>query len=188
MTTSRRAKPVKRERQRITRTACEPCRKKRAKRTWASKCSLQDGVASLREQVHRRERLLDAICATDASGYDVVRMLRDSGVSYDEAYKKVQGSDAGLVTLDITMGSPPPAAPASVPDVNSFDNILDSTSPVQSLSSDILGDYPTVIDPMLWAPVNSSDPPGQLVLDSWFSLMTDPTDRPKSGTVNPYAT
>jgi hypothetical protein len=31
MTNSRASKPVKRERQRITRTACEPCREKRAK-------------------------------------------------------------------------------------------------------------------------------------------------------------
>jgi hypothetical protein len=182
----------------------------------------------LREQVHRRDRLLDAICALDASGYDVVRMLRDGGVSYDEAYEKLQGSDAGSVTLDMTMGygdcesewspstvnsnlpsstssqssfsfidsaigddiMPGPltntqqqqsqqsnplqqqmnpmqstlqAAPASAPDVNSFDNILDSTSPVP-LSSDIAGDCPTVIDPMLWPLINLSDPLGQPIL------------------------
>jgi hypothetical protein len=192
----------------------------------------------------------------DASGYDVVRMLRDGGMSYDEAYKRVRGSDARSMPLDMTMGysdfeiewspstvnsnrpsstpsqssfsftdsavgddtmprtsiniqqqqpqqsdplrqqmnpmeSIPWAAPASDPDVSdvdSFCNILDSTSSTQPLSSNIAGDCPTVFDPMLWPSVNSSDPPSQPVLDSWFSLMTDPTDRPKSGTVIPCAT
>lgn len=207
----------------------------------------------MREQVHRRDRLLDAICALDASGYDIVRMLRNGVVSYDEAYEKIQGSDAGSVTLDMTMGygdgetewspstvnsnlpSPTPrqspfpftdsaigddiiprpstntqqqqpqqsnplqqqinlmqsiprAAPASAPDVNSFDNILNSKSPVQSLSSDIAGDCPTVMDPMLWRLINSSDPLGQPILHSWFSLMTDPTDRLNSRTIVPCAT
>lgn len=73
-------------------------------RTWALKRSLQDKVTSLHEQIRRRNCLLDAICALDTSGDDVVRMLHDCSVSYDEVYKRVRGSDAGSVTLDITMG------------------------------------------------------------------------------------
>lgn len=124
MTNSRATKPVKRERQRITRTACEPCREKRAKcdgekpcgrcqtrnldchfteRTWASKRSLQDEATSLREQVHRRDRVLDAICASDASGDDVLRMLREGGLSYDEAYQKIGGKDTPDMKLDTKM-------------------------------------------------------------------------------------
>lgn len=273
MTTSRGVKPIKRERQRITRTACEPCREKRAKcdgekpccrcrtrsldchftqRTWASKRSLKDEAASLREQVHRRDRLLDAICAADASGVDVVRTLRDSGVSYDKAYEKLRRSDAGSATLDVTKAysvcetewspstvnsdllsststssqssffvmdsaigddcmprpsvntqrqqplqstalqqmnptqSIPWAAPDFASDINSLSsslsNNLDSTPLVPPLLSGIADDCPTSFDPMLWPPVNSSDPLGQPLLNSWTGLMTDPTDRPNSRT------
>lgn len=127
MTSSRATKPIKRERQRITRTACEPCREKRAKcdgekpcgrcqtrsldchftqRTWASKRSLQDEAASLREQLHRRERILDAVCVSDPSGDDVVRMLRERGSSYDNVYESVHGngSDAGGIIHNTGMG------------------------------------------------------------------------------------
>lgn len=275
MTASRGAKPIKRERQRITRTACEPCREKRAKcdgekpcgrcqtrsldchftqRAWTSKRSLQDEAASLRKQLRRRDCLLDAICT---SGDDVVKVLRDGGVSYDEAYEKLRETDAGLVTLDVKMGSsvcetewsPPPvnssllsstssqsscsfkhsaigdnslprpcintqqqqpqqsnplqqqmdpiqsiswAAPDSTSDTNSLSsslsNILDSTPLVQPLLSGIAGDCPTVFDPMLWPPINSSDPLGQPLLNSWTGLMTDPTDRRNSGISFPCTT
>lgn len=277
MTASRASKPIKRDRQRITRTACEPCREKRAKcdgekpcgrcqtrnldchftqRTWASKRSLQDEATALREQVHRRDRVLDAICASDASGDDILRMLREGGLSYDEAYQKLRGtSEITGMNIDTAMGpirhnstgscecetcwspstvhsnmlssasghspfsfmdhaltddtisqtstvseqipqqpnslqqqmdpmqSIPWATPAA--DVNSFSTILEGTTMVPPVSTGIAGDCPTVIDPMLWPPVTSSDPLGQPMLNSWTGLMADPTDAPKAKTAFP---
>ncbi|KAK0388352.1 hypothetical protein NLU13_4597 [Sarocladium strictum] len=273
MTNSRDSKPVKRERQRITRTACEPCREKRAKcdgekpcgrcqtrnldchftqRTWASKRSLQDEATSLREQVHRRDRVLDAICSSDSSGDDILRMLREGGLSYDEAYERVRGvseasssmnvdtklkptrhnstgscecetcwspSTAHSNVLSSASGHSPfsfmehamtddtvsqhstfseqiPQQPnplqqqmdpmqsipwaTSGPDANSFGTMLEGTTMVPPVSTGIAGDCPTVIDPMLWPPVNSSDPLGQPMLNSWTGLMSDPTDASKA--------
>jgi hypothetical protein len=220
-------------------------------RTWASKRSLQDEATSLREQVHRRDRVLDAICASDASGDDILRMLREGGLSYDEAYEKVRGSkDASAMNIDTTEGQrrhnsigscdcetcwspstansnvlsstsghspfsfmehalnddtmsqpstnseqmpqqpnalqqqmdPMQSIPwaASGTDMNSFGNMLEGTNMVPPLSTGIAGDCPTIIDPMLWPPVTSSDPLGQPMLNSWTGLMADPTDGPRA--------
>jgi hypothetical protein len=125
MTSTRASKAVKRERQGITRTACEHCREKRAKcdgekpcgrcqarhldcrftqRTWASKRSLQDEATSLREQIRRRDRLLDAICASEGSGDNILEMLREDGLSYDEAYEKMRDrNDASELNINTIM-------------------------------------------------------------------------------------
>jgi hypothetical protein len=84
------------------------------------------------------------------------------------------------------------AAPDSASDINSLSsslgNILDSTPLAQPLLSGIAGDCLTVFDPMLWPPVDSSDPLGQPLLNSWTGLMTNPTDHRNSETVFPCAT
>ncbi|KAH8178794.1 fungal zn(2)-Cys(6) binuclear cluster domain-containing protein [Sarocladium implicatum] len=127
MTLSRASKPAKRDRQRITRTACEPCREKRAKcdgespcgrcqtrgldchfteRTWASKRSLQEEAAALRQQVERRERVLDIICAPDGSGDDILGNLRAGRATYDDVYDQLQDAgDTSRMNIDTTTAS-----------------------------------------------------------------------------------
>ncbi|KAH8754854.1 hypothetical protein F5883DRAFT_572751 [Diaporthe sp. PMI_573] len=108
MATSK-VKKTGRKHQRITHTACEPCRDKRAKcdgqkpcgrcqgrglechfiqRAWASKRSLQDETATLREKLRRRDCVLEAL-SVPGSGDDIVRMLRQSDTTIDQVFKNL---------------------------------------------------------------------------------------------------
>lgn len=105
----------------ITRTACAPCREKRAKcdggqpcsrcrtrdlnchftsRVWASKRSLQDNVSSLREQLHHRDCVLGALSRPGPRSDEVIRMLRQHNASVDDVFIKLEDNamtaDTGL--------------------------------------------------------------------------------------------
>jgi len=64
------------------------------------------------------------------------------------------------------------------PGVNSSSTLFNEPAMGPSAPSGIAGDYPTIIDPLLWPPIDSSDPLGQPFLNSWTGLMPDPTDTP----------
>jgi hypothetical protein len=70
-------------------------------------------------------------------------------------------------------------------DVKPSDTLLEESTKRPSMSSGIEGDYPTIIDPLLWPPIDSSDPLGQPFLNSWTGLMPDLTDTPKAEIVFP---
>lgn len=74
------------------------------RRTWASKRDLRDDISPLREQLNRRERVLDAISAPNRSGEDVVSMLREGRVSYDDMFSKVRGRSVRKMDIDTTRG------------------------------------------------------------------------------------
>ncbi|KAH8175725.1 hypothetical protein LIA77_04143 [Sarocladium implicatum] len=74
-----------------------------ANRVWTPKRNIQDEITSQTEQLRRRNYLLDAICATSGSVDDVLGALRFAGLSYDDAYEKVQaGDDASALIIATT--------------------------------------------------------------------------------------
>lgn len=110
----------------MARTSCDLCREKRAKcyggnpcgrcqarnldcrftqHAWTSKCDLRNEITTQRERLHRREHILDAACATNGHGQHVIWILRCGGLSYDEAYQKVQcGNYTPEVDMDTASG------------------------------------------------------------------------------------
>ena len=217
---------------------CSRCKTRKidchfTQRTWASKRSLQDEAASLREQVHRRDRVLDAISGQDASGEDILRMLRE-GCTYDQTYERLRGtSEASGTNIETSVGEgrhnstsscdcetcwPPSTAnnthsPFSFMDHYLNDDTISQPStiseevpqqlkdqkamdPMQSFSwassapddnsSGNMHEGPTIIDPLLWPPIDSSEPLGQPFLNSWTGLIADLTDAPGAGIAFPF--
>jgi hypothetical protein len=62
------------------------------------------------------------------------------------------------------------------PDGSFSGNMLHDISVLPPVSTGIAGDCPTVIDPMLWPPVTSSEALGQPMLNSWTGLMGEQGD------------
>ncbi|KAL2211359.1 hypothetical protein CC79DRAFT_1317493 [Sarocladium strictum] len=78
MTSSRSSKATRRG-QCMTRTACELCREKRAK-------------------LHRRDYLLDAVCATAGNGNYALGILRSCGLTYDEVADMAASNQSSFVS------------------------------------------------------------------------------------------